>query len=391
MFIGSSAVGIDVSMRQHVKEAIAGTEFFIGGQILPQTKRMIALPFSVPYLDPETGAVAGAVIALLDLGWLDDYLAAKPLPPSSTLTMADRNGLIIAQVPKGAEAVGTELPHRLLELFRRDNRNIEKIVDDDGVERLVAYSPVHAGQEGLFLALTIDNSVSLHQIHRDRNSALLMLLSLAAATAIAMIWLGERYVSEPAAKLADAASRLRAGDLTARAAVSSEAGEFAALANDFNAMASTLDARERALQASESQHRAVFETAVDAMVVIDAKGIIQTINPAAADTFGYSKSDLIGKNVSILTGEEHRSRHDGYLGNYLQTGIRRIIGIGREVEGRRKDGSLFPLELSIAEWRGQDGQRFFSTTAGLYRFEFAVSSDCGGRAAGGAFARVTRR
>jgi PAS domain S-box-containing protein len=96
------------------------------------------------------------------------------------------------------------------------------------------------------------------------------------------------------------------------------------------------------------------------MVVIDDKGIIQTINPAAADTFGYSKSDLIGKNVSIMTGEEHRTRHDGYIGNYLRTGIRRIIGIGREVEGRRKDGSLFPLELSIAEWQGQDGQRFFT-------------------------------
>jgi hypothetical protein len=83
-----SAVGIDVSMRQHVKEAIAGTEFFIGGQILTQTKRTIALPLSVPYLEPGTGAVAGAVIVLLDLRWLDDYLAAKPLPPSSTLTVA---------------------------------------------------------------------------------------------------------------------------------------------------------------------------------------------------------------------------------------------------------------------------------------------------------------
>jgi len=62
--------------------------------------------------------------------------------------------LIIAQAPKGAEAVGTKLPHRLLELFNRDNRNIEKIADDDGVEKLVAYSPLHAGQEGLFLALT---------------------------------------------------------------------------------------------------------------------------------------------------------------------------------------------------------------------------------------------
>jgi hypothetical protein len=173
------AVGADVSMRQHVREALAGTDFYIGGQILPRTKRIIALPFSVPYLDPETGAVAGAVTALLDLGWLDDYLAAKPLPLSSMLTMADRNGLIIAQAPKGTEAVGTALPHHLLELFGRDDRNIEKIVADDGVERLVAYSTVRTGQEGLFLALTIDDSVSLHQIHKDRNSALLMLLTLA--------------------------------------------------------------------------------------------------------------------------------------------------------------------------------------------------------------------
>src|SRR5687768_4169354 len=126
-----STVGIDVSMRQLVKEAVAGTEFFIGGQTLLQTKRQIVLLPSAPYRDAETGAVVGAVIALLDLGWLDDYLAAKPLPSFSMLTMADRNGLIIAQVPKGTEAVGTELPHRLLELLRRDDGNVEKIVADD--------------------------------------------------------------------------------------------------------------------------------------------------------------------------------------------------------------------------------------------------------------------
>src|SRR3954465_15006736 len=98
----------------------------------------------------------------------------------------------------------------------------------------------------------------------NRNCSSAVGITLASAAAIAMIWLGERYVSEPAAKLADAATRLRAGDLSARAAVSLEAGEFAALADDFNAMASALDAREAALQASERRHRAVFETAVDA-------------------------------------------------------------------------------------------------------------------------------
>jgi PAS domain-containing protein len=62
----------------------------------------------------------------------------------------------------------------------------------------------------------------------------------------------------------------------------------------------------------------------------------------------------------VIKAFSRKAYHDGYIGNYLRTGIRRIIGIGREVEGRRKDGSLFPLELSIAEWQGQDGQRFFT-------------------------------
>ena len=355
----ASAVGIDVSMRQHVKEALAGAEFFIGGQITPRTKHGTALPFAVPYRNAEGGAISGAVTALLDIRWLDDYLAAKPLPPSSALTLADRDGVIVAQVPRTADTSGKRLPAELMTLLNRSGQGIEHVTDD-GAEKLVAYSPVNAGQQGLFTALAIDDSIALHQIKRDRNLALLILLTLAAGTAIAIIWLGNRYVSMPAVKLADVATRLRAGDLTARAVVSPSAGEFAALADDFNAMASALDMRERALQASESQHRAVFETAVDAMVVIDDQGVIQTVNPAAAETFGYSKAELIGRNVSILTGDEHRERHDGYIGNYLRTGLRRIIGIGREVQGCRKDGSLFPLELSIAEWLGLDGQRFFT-------------------------------
>ena len=356
----SSAVGIDISMREHVKAALAGTEFFIGGQILPRTKQDLALPFSIPYWNSKSGAVSGTVTALLNLKWLDDYLAAKPLPPSFTMTVADRDGLIITQIPHAPSGLGSKLPASFMSLLGRNSQGIDNIIYPDGTERLVAYSPASVGQQGLFTALTIDNSIALHQIKNDRNIALLILLTLTAGTAIAIIWVGDRYVKEPAEKLADVALRLRAGDLGARADIAPSAGEFAALADDFNAMASALDMRERALQASESQHRAVFETAVDAMVVIDDAGTIQTVNPAAADTFGYSKDELVGRNVSVLTGDEHRGLHDSYVSNYLRTGTRRIIGIGREVQGCRKDGSLFPLELSIAEWRGRNGQKFFT-------------------------------
>jgi hypothetical protein len=238
------AMGSDVSMRQHVKEALAGVEFYIGGQIVPRTKHGTALPFAVPYRNPKSGGISGVVFALLDIRWLDDYLAAMPLPSSSALTMADRDGLIVAQVPRAADTSGKKLPKEFMVLLNRSSRGIEHVTYD-GTERLVAYSPVNSGQQGLFTALTIDNSIALHQIKKDRNLALLILLTLAAGTAIAIIWLGDRYVSGPVMNLADVATRLRAGDLTARAVVSPSAVEFAGLADDFNAMASALDARAR--------------------------------------------------------------------------------------------------------------------------------------------------
>ncbi|HYI69371.1 MAG TPA: cache domain-containing protein [Skermanella sp.] len=138
-----SAMGIDVSMQQHVKEALAGVEFFIGGQITPGTKHGTALPFAVPYRNAESGGISGAVIALLDIRWLDDYLAAKPLPPSSALTLADRDGVIVAQVPRTADTSGKTLPEEFMALLNRSSRGIEHVTYN-GAERLIAYSPVTA-------------------------------------------------------------------------------------------------------------------------------------------------------------------------------------------------------------------------------------------------------
>ncbi|MFT4255248.1 MAG: PAS domain S-box protein [Caulobacter sp.] len=109
----------------------------------------------------------------------------------------------------------------------------------------------------------------------------------------------------------------------------------------------------------EARYRAIVDTAVDAIVVIDEHGRIEAFNPAAERLFGYAAADMIGANVNALMPEPHHGAHDGYLETYRATGERRIIGIGREVFGRRQDGSTFPLELSIAEWRS-GGRRFFT-------------------------------
>ncbi len=108
---------------------------------------------------------------------------------------------------------------------------------------------------------------------------------------------------------------------------------------------------ESVLQESEARMRAMFETAIDGIVIIDERGLIDAMNPAAVRLFGYAEAEVRGQNVSLLMPAPHRALHDGYLEHYVRTGEKRIIGTGREVEGLRKDGRTFPMDLTVAEMR----------------------------------------
>jgi len=105
--------------------------------------------------------------------------------------------------------------------------------------------------------------------------------------------------------------------------------------------------------------RALLDAAVDAIITIDRHGVIDSVNPAATRMFGYSAHELLGSNVSLLMTDEHRHAHDGYLQRFLMTGERHIIGIGREVEAQRKDGSVFPVDLAVTEFEAS-GERMFT-------------------------------
>lgn len=118
-------------------------------------------------------------------------------------------------------------------------------------------------------------------------------------------------------------------------------------------------ANDAALRNSENHLRSILSTVPDAMIVIDEHGIILSFSTAAERLFGYEEGDVIGKNVSVLMPSPDRERHDGYIERYLRTGERRIIGIGRVVFAQRKDGSTFPMELSVGEATGED-QRLFT-------------------------------
>jgi len=110
--------------------------------------------------------------------------------------------------------------------------------------------------------------------------------------------------------------------------------------------------------ADDLKLQTLIETAPDGIVIIDKNGQVQTCNPACLRLFGYEAEEVIGQNVKMLMPTPYREEHDTYLRNYHETGHRRIIGIGREVHGRRKDGTIFPMELSVGEAGSSDDKIF---------------------------------
>ena len=130
------------------------------------------------------------------------------------------------------------------------------------------------------------------------------------------------------------------------------------------------DAAEAAGRASSDQAariKGIVDSATDAIITISPRGIVESFNAAAETIFAYEANEIIGKNIKMLMPAPYQQEHDGYLSNYLETGLRSVIGIGREVVGKRKDGSTFPMDLAVSEVELEEGRLFTGDCPRHYR------------------------
>ena len=164
-------------------------------------------------------------------------------------------------------------------------------------------------------------------------------------------------IGRPLDDIIAATRRLASGETSARIDNLTD-NEIGRVADAFNIMAQELEEHVAQINENKARMEAVQNTAMLGIVTIAPNGIIETLNPSACSLFGYASQDLVGHNVSMLMPNPHRDNHDNYMESYLRTGERKILGVGREVLGQRKNGEIFPIKLLVSEVK-QNGKHFF--------------------------------
>jgi PAS domain S-box-containing protein len=248
-------------------------------------------------------------------------------------------------------------------VFQPDAGNgvvLEDILPAGAAEPVVAYLsrlPVQAeGGNDLLISLTRPRAHILADVNQSRRRNAALIIPLVLIGAIVVVWMVRVFIA-PLERVTREVARYSPGQ-EPRLPELNRRDEVGQLAQAFDRMAGRIEQQVTELEVSKKRFQSLFEAVPDAVIIIDQDGSVEYSNPATQRLFGYTASELHGKNIRLLMPEPYRSHHDGYMQRYLDGGEPHIIGIGRKVVGLHKNGQTMPLYLSIGEFTLQGRRKF---------------------------------
>lgn len=263
----AEVVGMNQSERLHVQEALASKRFVVGSYITRRINQEPALPFALPYRTMD-GGIGGVVVAVLEARVLAKIMTMEALPPGSLVTLADRNGRVLICAPALRPPGGLLEEHRLAVLNAADRGTIV-VHDGDGVDRLVAFSPLKKGTSGLFLSVGLDRWAELAgaRVAAYRGLALLAFDLVAALVLTTLAY--RRFIHRPLASIHAAALHWRAGDYSPRPN-GANCREFRDLFQTFAEMAAAVAGREKDQRARLAAEQAASQTKEILAIALEA-------------------------------------------------------------------------------------------------------------------------
>ncbi len=315
------------------------------------------------------GAPFGALVINVDAQRVFDA-ASDVVSPGVTLYVANQDGYYLYH-PDSAKTYGFDLarPYRIQDDFPAAADVLSATADESigqvqlpgAAEPVVAHLRVlsllpYSGRE-LLLALTTPSSVIVGEVNAARRQSATMILPFLLIGSALMVWMVRLFVG-PLERVTREVSRFAPGSRRQRLPEENRNDEIGQLAQAYSRMAERIERQVSELKEQRKRFQSLFETAADAILIIDQDGSIEYCNGATERLFGYTSEELLSQDVKMLMPDPDRSRHREYMRRYLDGGEPHIIGIGREVTGVCKDGKLLRLYLSIGEFTLEGRRKF---------------------------------
>ncbi len=341
------------------------------GQISQPVTRTMRL--ATPIHDPANGRLFGMVIINVDVGPILDELEGLVKSPSVIYLVNGSNDFLIH--PDRSKTfsfeygtryqLAQEMPElaniRDLILTSREGQASKIIVNDSRI--LIAsllplkLSGFTSQDKNLLLILKVPTSEALAAINRIRNHSVILTLVL-LFTGVISILLFTRQLIRPLETITHKVENYQSG-VVHLDGIEKQHDELGTLARAFNSMTARMTHQTYKLAEREKRLSAVMDSAVDCIVIMNDEGVIDSTNPAVENLLGYTHEELNGQNVKILVSPPHNEKHDHYIKDYLNGGPRTVIGSGRELMARHKDGWLIPVHISVSEFQVGD-EHYFS-------------------------------